>query len=111
MSKCVASEEDTLPDINTEEFTGAQRNEEDIGDQRKDFTGTHITGARVTGALDNNKKEFFTDDDWIVMGAPTFTGTHEYGEVTGTPQENIPQVTSVTGADSFTGTQCSVTGA
>ena len=45
LSKCVASKEDTLPDINTEEFTGAQRNEEDIGDQRKDFTGAHLTGA------------------------------------------------------------------
>ena len=45
------------------------------------------------------------------MDAPTFMGAHEYGEVTGAPQENIPQVTSVTGADSFTGTQCSVTGA
>ena len=117
LSKCVASEEDTLPDINTEEFTGAQRNEEDIGDQRKDFTGAHLTGAHVTGALNDNKKEFFTDDDWIVtgapsfMGTPSFTGAHEYGEVTGTPQENILQVTSVTGADSFTGAQCSVTGA
>ena len=111
LSKCVASEEDTLPDINTEEFTGAQRNEEDIGDQRKDFTGTHITGAHVTGTLNNNKKEFFTDDDWIVTGAPTFMGAHEYGEVTGAPQENIPQLTSVTGTDSFTGTQCSITGA
>ena len=110
LSKCVASKEDTLPDINTEEFTGAQRNEEDIGDQRKDFTGTHITGTHVTGALNDNKKELFTDDDWIVMGAPTFTVAHEYGEVTGTPQENIPQLTSVTGTDSFTGTQCSVTG-
>ena len=37
-------------------------------------------------------------------------GAHEYGEVTGTPQENIPQLTSVTGADSFTGAQWSVTG-
>ena len=111
MSKCVASEEDTLPDINTEEFTGAQRNEEDIGDQRKDFTGTHLTGTHVTGTLNDNKKEFFTDDDWIVMGAPSFTGAHEYGEVTGAPQENILQVTSVTGADSFTGAQYSVTGA
>ena len=83
LSKCVASKEDTLPDINTEEFTGAQRNEEDIGDQRKDFTGTYITGARVTGTLNDNKKELFTDDDWIVMGTPTFTGAHEYGEVTG----------------------------
>ena len=68
LSKCVASEEDTLPDINTQEFTGAQRNEEDIGDQRKDFTGAHLTGARVTGTLNDNKKEMFTDDDWIVMG-------------------------------------------
>ena len=105
LSKCVASEEDMLPDINTEEFTGAQRNEEDIGDQIKDFTGAHITGAHVTGTLNNNKKELFTDDDWIVMGTPTFTGAHEYGEVTGTPQENIPQLTSVTGTDSFTGAQ------
>ena len=96
---------------NTEEFTEAQRNEEDIGDQRKDFTGAHITDAHVTGALNYNKKEFFTDDGWIVTGAPTFTGSLKYGEVTGTPQENIPQITIVTGADSFTGTQCSVTGA
>ena len=69
------------------------------------------------------KKELFTgaqildtDDDWIVMGAPsvtgtpTFTGAHEYGEVTGAPQENIPPFTSVTGAHSFTGTPSSVTG-
>ena len=76
LSKCVASEEDMLPDINTEEFTGAQRNEEDIGDQRKDFTGAHITGTHVTGTLNDNKKEFFTDDGWIVMGAPTFMGVH-----------------------------------
>ena len=45
LSKCVASEEDTLPGINTQESTGAQRNEEDIGDQRKDFTGAHLTGT------------------------------------------------------------------
>ena len=63
LRKCVASEEDTLPDINTEEFTGAQRNEEDIGNQIKDFTGAHITGVRVTGTLNDNKKELFTDDD------------------------------------------------
>ena len=37
LSKCVASKEDTLPDINTQEFTGAQRNEEYIGDETKDF--------------------------------------------------------------------------
>ena len=91
LSKCVVSEEDTLPDINTQEFIGAQRNEEDIGDQRKDFTGTHLTGARVTGTLNDKKKELFTDDDWIVTGtpsvtgAPTFTGAHKYGEVTGIP--------------------------
>ena len=70
----------------------------DIGDQRKDFTGAHITGAHVTSALNDNKKELFTDDDWIVTGAPIFTGAHEYGEVTGAPQENIRQLTSVTGA-------------
>ena len=56
LSKCVASKEDTLPDINTQEFTGAQRNEEDIGDETKDFTGARITGAHVTGGL-NQKKE------------------------------------------------------
>ena len=116
LSKCVASEEDTLPDINTQEFTGAQRNEEDIGDQRKDFTGTHLTGACVTGTLNDNKKEMFTDDDWIVMGAPsvtgapTFTGAHKYGEVTGAQEENITQLRSVTGTHSFTGTPSSVTG-
>ena len=115
LSKCVASEEDTLPDINTEEFPGAQRNEEDIGDQQKDFTGTHLTGARVTGALKENKKELFADDDWIVTGtqsvtgAQTFTGAHKYGEVTGAPEENITQLTSATGARSFTGTPYSVT--
>ena len=81
LSKCVASEEDTLPDINTQEFTGAQRNEEDIGDQRKEFTGTHITGARVTSTLNGEKQDILTgadllqtDDDWIVTGTPSVTG-------------------------------------
>ena len=64
LSKCVASEEDTLPDINTQEFAGAQRNDEDILDQRKDFTGAHFTGALVTGFYVSLST--LNDDDWIV---------------------------------------------
>ena len=110
MSKCVASEEDTLPDINTEKFTGAQRKEEYIGVQRNEFTGApitgtpitgaSITGAPITGTLNENKEElimgaqiFRIEDDWIVTGAPSVTGIHESAEddnvtgphVTGTP--------------------------
>ena len=121
LSKCVASEEDTLPDINTQEFTGAQRNEEDIGDERKDFPGTQVTGALITGALNKKNKLFTgtqildTEDDWIVMGAPdvtgaqSFTGAHEYVQVTGAPQEHI----LITGAPftSVTSTHTDVTGA
>ena len=98
--------------INTQEFTGAQRNEEDIGDETKDFTGTQITGAHVTGALNIKKKELFTgaqlldtEDDWIVTGAPhvtgaqSFTGAQEYVHVTDAPQENITSAhTAITGA-------------
>ena len=58
LSKCVASEEDTLPDINTEKFTGAQRTEEDIGVQRNEFTGTLITGAPITGTLNEKKRSY-----------------------------------------------------
>ena len=56
LSKCVASEEDTLPDIDTEKFTGAQRTEEDIGVHRNEFTGAPITGAQITGALNEKKR-------------------------------------------------------
>ena len=114
LSKCVASKEDTLPDINTEKFTGAQRKEEYIGVQRNEFTGAPITGAPITGASItstpitgalNEKKEdlimgtqiFRIEDDWIVMGAPSVTGTHESAEdnnVTGPHVTGAP----VTGA-------------
>ena len=114
LSKCVASEEDTLPDINTEEK----------------FTGTPITGARITGALNEKTEEMVTgaqifriEDDWIVTGAPSVTGACESNEddnvtgapvtgaldediivtsthVTGTLEENIPVTdTPFTGAD------------
>ena len=124
LSKCVASEEDTLPDINTEKFTGAQRTEEDIGVQRNEFTGAPITGAPITSTL-NEIKILEIEDDWIVTGTPSVMGAHKSTEhdtvtgalvtgalhenimvtganVTGTQEENIP----VTGAP-FTGTQWS----
>ena len=44
LSKCVATDEDTLPDIHTEEFSGARRKDDNVGDKRKEFTGAFITG-------------------------------------------------------------------
>ena len=91
LSKCVATDEDTLPDINAEEFSGAQRKEEYVGDERSGFTGELVTGARITGALNRENCSF--------TGAHIFTGA-----------QNEPHVTVVTGAqDDADGT--SVTGA
>ena len=48
LSKCVATDEDTLPDIHTEEFSGARRKDDNVGDKRKEFTGTFVTGTHIT---------------------------------------------------------------
>ena len=107
LSKCVASEEDTLPDINRQEFSGAQRKEEDVGDKRKEFTG-----ALVMGTLNGEKQDMLTgadllqtDNDWIVTGAPSVTGA-----------QYVTGAHSVTGTcdsvdDSVDGTGVNVTGA
>ena len=55
LSKCVATDEDTLPDTHTEEFSGAQRKDDNVGEKRKEFTGTSVTGACITGALNRVK--------------------------------------------------------
>ena len=55
LSKCVATDEDTLPDIHTEEFLGARRKDDNVGDKRKEFTGAFVTGARIMGTLNREK--------------------------------------------------------
>ena len=40
-----------LPDIHTEEFSGARRKDDNVGDKRKEFTGAFVTGTHITGAL------------------------------------------------------------
>ena len=105
LSKCVATDEDTLPDIHTEEFSGAQRKEGDVGDQRKKFTGAFVTGAHIMGALNREKLSVTgtdvlqTEEDALFTGAPQVTGAHM---VTGTnivtgAQEDV-EGTVVTGA-------------
>ena len=125
LSKCVATDEDTLPDIHTEEFSGARRKDDNVGDKRKGFTGAFVTGARITGALNREKlsvtgadvlqredKEFFTGAT-PVTGAHIVTGTYivtgaqdnVHGTpLTGTQEEREENIT-------FTGTPFKVTGA
>ena len=104
LSKCVATDEDTLPDIHTEEFSGARRNDDNVGDKRKEFTGTFVTGACITGALNREKlsvtgadvlqredKELFTGTT-PVTGTRIVTGTQDnvHGTLlTGAQKENI----------------------
>ena len=115
LSKCVATDEDTLPDIHTEEFSGARRKDDNVGDKRKEFTGALVTGAHITGTLNREKlsvtgtdvlqredKELFTGAT-PVTGAHIVTGAQDnvHGTLlTGTQKENI----YVTGAH-FTGAQ------
>ena len=116
LSKCVATDEDTLPDIHTEEFSGAQRKEEDVGDQRKEFTGAFVTGTPITGAVNREKLSVTgadllqTEDNALFTGAPQVTGAHMVtgtNIVTGT-QEDVDG-TVLTGAQKeniyVTGTQ------
>ena len=134
LSKCVATDEDTLPDIHTEEFSGAQRKDDNVGEKRKEFTGAFVTGARITGALNREKlsvtgtdvlqredKELFTGAT-PVTGARIVTGTQDnvHGTVlTGAQKENIYVTgTHFTGAQeeeeeniTFTGAPFKVTGA
>ena len=109
LSKCVATDKDTLPDINTEEFSGAQRKEDYVGDKIKDFTGAFVTGTRITGAL-NREKHTVTGMDVLqrhdnelftgahnLTGANIVTGAHDKADVTvitGAQEKNI----NVTGA-------------
>ena len=115
LSKCVATDEDTLPDIHTEEFSGARRKDDNVGDKRKEFTGAFVTGTRITGALNREKlsitgadvlqredKELFTGAI-PVTGARIVTGAQDNVDgtvLTGIQKENI----YVTGAH-FTGAQ------
>ena len=115
LSKCVATDEDTLPDIHTEEFSGARRKDDNVGDKRKEFTGAFITGAHITGTLNREKlsvtgadvlqredKELFTGAT-PVTGACIVTGAQDNVNgtaLTGAQKENI----YVTGAH-FTGAQ------
>ena len=106
---------------NTEEFSGAQRKDDNVGDKRKEFTGAFFTGARIMGTLNREKvsvtgadvlqreyKEFFTGTTpvtgtGIVTGAYIVTGIQDnvHGTpLTGAQKENI----YVTGAH-FTGAQ------
>ena len=55
LSKCVATDEDTLPDIHTEEFWGARTKDDNVGDKRKEFTGAFVTGTCIMGALNREK--------------------------------------------------------
>ena len=140
LSKCVATDEDTLPVIHTEEFLGARRKDDNVGDKRKELTGAFITGAHITGALNREKlsvtgadvlqredKEFFTGATpvtgaRIVTGAYIVTGAQDnvHGTpLTGAQKENIYVTgTHFTGAQeeqeqniTFTGTPFKVTGA
>ena len=115
LSKCVATDEDTLPDIHTEEFSGARRKDDNVGEKRKEFTGTFVTGARITGTLNREKlsvtgadvlqredKELFTGTTQVT-GACIVTGAQgniDGTALTGAQKENI----YVTGAH-FTGAQ------
>ena len=134
LSKSVATDEDTLPDIHNEEFLGARRKDDNVGDNRKEFTGAFVTGAHITGALNREKlsvtgtdvlqredKEFFTGTTpvigaCIVTGSYIVTGAQDnvHGTLlTGTQKENI----YVTGTQeeqeeniTFTGAPFKVTG-
>ena len=116
LSKCVATEEDTLPDINTEEFTGAQEMKEHI-------TGTRVTGAHITGAQNNIKEETVVtgilvtaaiEGNWIFMSTH-FTGTQDLEEslfsfVTST-QENSNNSVTGTPATGALNKNMTITGA
>ena len=140
LSKCVATDEDTLPDIHTEEFLGARRKDDNVGDKRKEFTGAFITGACITGALNREKLSVTgadvlqREDKELFTGATPVTGTHivtgmnivtgaqdnvDGTVLTGTQKENIYVTGShFAGAQeeqeeniTFTGTPLKVTGA
>ena len=127
LSKCVATDEDTLPDIHTEEFSGARRKDDNVGDKRKEFTGAFVTGAHITGALNREKLSVTgadvlqREDKELVTGTRIVTGAQDNVDgtaLTGAQKENIYVTgTHCTGTQeeqeeniTFTGTPFKVTG-
>ena len=93
------------------EFLGARRKDDDVGDQRKEFTGAFVTGARITGTLNREKLSVTgadvlqTEDNELFTGATPVTGARI---VTGAGAQDNINGTVLTGAQkediSVTGT-------